>query len=97
MLLARLLNRLIQIGRLTVIDWEGRTHTFGNDEQPAVTIRLHDRSLGWKLFWRPELYCGEAFTDGTLTIERGSIYDFLELIGRNLELTNYAAVQGIAY
>lgn len=48
-----------------------------------MTIRLHDPALHWKLFFRPELYAGEAFTDGTLTVEDASLYDFLDLMGRN--------------
>ncbi len=85
MLLARLLKHLIQIGRLTVIDAGGKRHEFAGRDGPALTIRLHDRSLHWKLFVRPELYAGEAFMDGTLTVEDASIYDFLDLVGRNIE------------
>jgi cyclopropane-fatty-acyl-phospholipid synthase len=85
MLLARLLKRLIKIGCLTVIDADNRKHIFGGSDGPAVTIHLHDRSLHWKLFVRPELYTGEAFLDGLLTVEDASLYDFLDLVGRNIE------------
>jgi len=83
MLLARFLRHVIRLGRLTVIDAGGHHHGFGPGGPPAVTIRLHDPALHWKLFFRPELYAGEAFTDGTLTIEDASVYDFLDLMGRN--------------
>ena len=83
MLLARFLRRVIRLGRLTVIDAAGRTHRFGPGNTPSVTIRLHDPALHWKLFFRPELYAGEAYTNGTLTIEDASLYDFLDLMGRN--------------
>lgn len=83
MLLAQFLRPLIHIGQLTVIDADGRHHLFGYDMQPAVTIRLHDRSLHWKLFFRPEVSAGEAYMAGTLTVENGTIYDLLDLIGRN--------------
>lgn len=85
MLLARLLERLIKIGRLTVIDANGRTHVFTGSGGPSVSIRLHDRSLHWKLFLRPEICAGEAYMDGHLTVEDGSIYDFLDLVGRNID------------
>lgn len=85
MLLARFLNRLIQVGRLSVVDADNRRHVFAGRNGPAVTIRLKDRSLHWKLFVRPELYAGEAFVDGTLVVDDASIYDFLDLIGRNIE------------
>lgn len=86
MLLSRFLKGLIRLGCLTVIDADGRRHVFAGGDGPAITIRLHDRSLHWKLFIRPELYAGEAFMDGTLTVEDASIYDFLDLIGRNIEV-----------
>ena len=85
MLFARLLNGLNIKGELTVIDAAGKPWRFGAPRQiPSVTIRLHDRRLHGKLFLNPRLYLGEAYMDGTLTVEDGSLYDFLELLGANL-------------
>src|SRR5262249_53369661 len=50
-----------------------------------------DPSLQWKLLWRPRLYVGEAYMGGTLTIEEGTLYDFLEL----LALNSYRATNAI--
>ena len=86
MLLRRFLERIIHMGHLTVIDADGAKHRIGPGGEPAVTVRLHDRALHWKLFARPELYVGEAYTDGTLTVENASIYDFLEFMGRNFDI-----------
>ena len=84
MLLAQLLRRLIIQGELTVIDAAGRPHRLGDPETgPAVTIRLHDRALHRRLLLNPRLAVGEAYMDGTLTVENGSVYDFLDLYGRN--------------
>jgi cyclopropane-fatty-acyl-phospholipid synthase len=79
------LNRLIGVGRLVVVDAGGRSHVFAGGEGPSITVRLHDKALHWRLFWQPELCTGEAYMDGTLTIENGTLYDFLDLIGRNIE------------
>jgi cyclopropane-fatty-acyl-phospholipid synthase len=87
MLLRRFLERIIHMGQLTVIDADGVTHRIGPGGEPAVTIRLHDRALHWKLFFRPYLYTGEAYMDGTLTIEDASLYHFLDFIGRNFAAT----------
>jgi cyclopropane-fatty-acyl-phospholipid synthase len=84
MLLSRVLRPLIRIGRLTVIDAGGIRHVFGTESEPAVTVRLHDPKLHWKLALNPGLHAGEAWMDGTLTVEDGSLYDFLDLFGRNL-------------
>ena len=93
MLLARFLKRLVRSGRLTVIDANGRTHTFGpEDGQPAATIRVHDRSLHTKLALNPRLYLGEAYMNGTVTIEEGSLRDYLEIAIMNvakLELNRF--------
>lgn len=86
MLIGRLLERIVEKGTLTVIDADGRTHVFdGRLPGPSVTIRLHDRKLHSKLALNPRLYVGEAYMDGTLTVENGTLYDFIDLIGRNVE------------
>ena len=42
-------------------------------------IRIHDKSLYKKLFLHPELVAGEAYMDERLTIEKGTLRDFLTL------------------
>ncbi|MBT3401920.1 MAG: class I SAM-dependent methyltransferase [Rhodospirillaceae bacterium] len=78
------MERVIREGTLVVTDASGHTHRIVGTDQPEVAIRLHDKSLHAKLAIRPELYLGEAYMDGTLTIEQGTIYDFLDLCGRNI-------------
>lgn len=68
-----------------VVDAGGRTHVFAGGEGPSITVRLHDKALHWRLFWQPQLCAGEAYMDGTLTIENGTLYACLDLIGRNIE------------
>jgi cyclopropane-fatty-acyl-phospholipid synthase len=79
MLLSSLLQRLVRTGNLTVIDATGIPHHFGRHDGTPVTIRLHDRRLHRRLFFNPELYLGEAYMDGTLTLEQGTLYDFLHV------------------
>ena len=83
-LLEHFLRQLVRTGTLTVIDAKGRPFVFGDGGTPNVTVRLKTRVLHWKLFFNPELHAGEAYMDGTLAVESGSIYDFLDLMGRNL-------------
>ncbi|MDP6707739.1 MAG: cyclopropane-fatty-acyl-phospholipid synthase family protein [Alphaproteobacteria bacterium] len=85
MLLAQLLKRMIKKGTLTVIDADGDCHVFeGTETGRTCTIRLHDRALHHKLFFRPELHVGEAYMNGTLTVEAGDIYEFAALCGENM-------------
>ncbi len=80
MLLARLLKDAVTQGRLRIIDAAGRIHAFGEASSTThATIRLHKRSLNYSLFFNPKLRLGEAYVDGTLTIEDGTLYDFLEI------------------
>ncbi len=84
MLFGRLLRGFLKRGELTVIDADGETHRFGDPARgPTVTIRLLDRALHSRLFFNPRLGIGEAYMDGTLTVENGSVYDLLDLIGLN--------------
>ena len=85
MLLAHLFERIITIGRLRVIDAHGRSIVFEGSPGASVAIRLHHPSLHWKLLIRPRLVLPEAYVAGTLTIEEGSLYDFIELLAGNLE------------
>jgi len=85
MLLVQLLERRITIGRLRLVDANGALHTFEGSPGPNITVRLHDPALHWKLVMRPRLFVGEAFMDGSLTIEDGSLYDFIDMLAVNLE------------
>ena len=85
MLFARALARLVRIGRLELIDAGGERHMCVGAPGPAVTVRLHDRSLYWKFVVNPRLYVAEAYMDGALTVEEGSLYDFVELLVLNAQ------------
>ncbi len=83
MLLAQLLKKWIRQGTFVVVDADGRTHRFVGSPQPSVTIRLHDPALHRKLFTNPRLHFGQAYMDGTLTLEQGTLADMLDILGRN--------------
>ncbi len=83
---SRLLAEMIRTGRLTVVDAAGRVHPFGpGDSGPDVSVRLHDPLLPMRILLRPSLALGEAYMDGTITIEQGTLRDLLHLCTSNLE------------
>jgi len=85
MLFARILEKTIKIGRLTLIDGNGRTHVCqGERPGPSCTLKIHDRALHWKLVTNPKLSFGEAIMDGTLTCEDADLYGLLDLVAQNL-------------
>ncbi len=96
MVLAGLLERLIRVGRLGVIDAAGRRRLFeGAEPGPSATIRLHDRAIEWRILLDAELAVGEAWMDGRLTVEEGTLYDFLEVAMSNLALADRRGWAGL--
>jgi cyclopropane-fatty-acyl-phospholipid synthase len=83
MMLASVLAHAIRLGHLTLIDASGRRHVFAGDPGPSATVRLRDPALHWKLLVKPRLYVPEAYMDGTLTIEEGTLYDLIDLLVAN--------------
>ena len=86
MLVARALKGLIRTGSLTLIDAAGQKHEIaGRAAGPHVVVRLTDRALHRRLLLTPYLAVGEAYMDGTLVIENGTLEDFLEVLLINEE------------
>ena len=85
-LLSKMMSRFVKVGELTIIDANNVPHTFGpGGEGPSATIKLHDKKLHRSLFLNPELKAGEAYMDGTLTVEEGTIRDFLKVFAMNAQ------------
>jgi len=80
MLASQLLKRVIAHGTLAIEDAHGKHHKFGGGEGPCVNIKLTDKSLHWKFLVNPGLYIGNAYTDGTLIIQSGTLKDLLEIL-----------------
>ena len=96
MLITRFLKDFIQAGALTLITADGRTHKFvGAEQGPDITLRLHKRSLEWTLGLRPDPGFGNAYVDGSLTIEDGTLRDFMWIANRNFEILKRAQPSGL--
>ena len=88
MQLAKFLNKLFKEDGFILIDANSIKYIIGNPKkEKPIILRLLDKKLHYKLLFNPDLYFGEAYTDGTAKIENGSLTDFLEIalknIGRN--------------
>lgn len=85
MILDRFLRHLIRRGTMRVTFADGREAQFqGKEPGPDVHIKIADRATERRLFMNPNLVLGEAYMDGTLTVENGDVYDLLELCLMNL-------------
>ena len=88
------LARHIVVGRLSVIDATGRRHQFGDATGQPVEVRFSSKATELAVALNPELALGEAYMDGSLVLEAGSIYDLLELVLKNTP--EPSAASGIA-
>ncbi|MCW2309152.1 SAM-dependent methyltransferase [Rhodobium gokarnense] len=91
------LDYVVRFGRLEVIDAAGALHRFGDNTGELVRIRLTHPSAYKAFVFNPELRIGEAYMDGTLVMEVGSLYDFLALVMSNMQQagpTTLARLQG---
>src|SRR3954464_12097804 len=86
-MLGKTLRRLIRHGRLTIIRPGSDKEQFGEltvaEPRPDVAVRLKGALTLLKLSLHPDLYFGELYVDGALIMERGTLWDLLELLGRN--------------
>ncbi|MGI9417493.1 MAG: class I SAM-dependent methyltransferase [Geminicoccaceae bacterium] len=78
-----MMKRFVETGTLRIIDAGGREHVYAGRDGPEVTIRLTDPKLHRSLALNPELKAGEAYMDGTLVVEDGTIRDLLTLFAMN--------------
>ena len=79
-ILISVLRRGLGTGRLAVTLASGRKVTLGTGGLPAIAVQLHDAGLARKILLNPELATGEAYMDGTLTIEGDDLRGFLTLV-----------------
>ena len=86
-------NKLIKEDGFIIVDSNNNKHVIGKPEKEnPITIRLLDKKLHYKLIFSPALYFGEAYTNGSIKIENGSLTEFLNIIFKNFgrrEITNF--------
>jgi cyclopropane-fatty-acyl-phospholipid synthase len=95
MLFANFARRVVRWGRLTIIDARGQRHEVDAGSGPSATIRLHDPRLHHRLLLDPYLHLGESYMDGTLTIEEGDLYRFLDICAANADNLSGHLVGGL--
>ena len=85
MLVARLFSKIYKKGGIILIDAQGQKFICGNpDLKKPLTLKILNKKLNWKLLINPDLSFPEAYMDGDVKIENGSLLDFLNLTFENL-------------
>ena len=75
----------IKTGRLKVTAPDGSIHVLnGTAEGPEASISIADERLLRRMLVMPDLYLGEAYMEGALRVEEGSLYDVLDFFACNL-------------
>jgi cyclopropane-fatty-acyl-phospholipid synthase len=79
-----LLEQIVTAGHLRLVDADGRVYVFGDHGGNPLVATIADKRTEWQLALNPALAIGEAYMDGRLVFEQGTIYDFLELLLSNV-------------
>ena len=96
MLYLPFLRRFVEVGTLTVIDPKGTAHRLEGAGGPSATVRLHDASVSRAMFRNPALAVGEAYMDGRLTVEDGTLLDFLTIALINMRRARLGSESGLS-
>jgi cyclopropane-fatty-acyl-phospholipid synthase len=93
------LRRFVRRGSFTVTTARGRTCTFGDGTGNPVAIRFSNAAAERGVLLDPELKLGEAYMDGTLIVEQGSIAEVLALLlgQERLGARNWALLRALRY
>ena len=88
MYLANYLNKLIKEDGFILVDANSNNYVIGNPKkQNPIKLKLLDKSLHYKLLFYPDLFLGEAYSNGSAIIENGTLTEFLDIalksVGRN--------------
>ena len=85
MQLARFLNNTFKNDGFILIDADLKKYIIGSPKKKTpITLKILNKKLHYKLLFRPDLYFGEAYSDGDIIIENGTLTDFLDLALMNI-------------
>jgi cyclopropane-fatty-acyl-phospholipid synthase len=88
--LLRLALAHVTRGNLQVTTAGGATLSFGDGDGPPVAVRFVSASAQRRVLLNPDLRLGEAYMDGTFVVDRGSIAEFVDLVGEGPSLPWWA-------
>lgn len=73
-------NRIVERGTLTITMASGASVDFGDGSGPPVGVRFTSPKAQRRILADPELRLGEAYVDGEMVLDRGTIADLLDLL-----------------
>ncbi|MBS41177.1 MAG: SAM-dependent methyltransferase [Rhodospirillales bacterium] len=79
-----LLKLIFKEGAFQLVDQKGSSYLIGDDTEPVCTLLLHKNLKKLSLIFNPTLRMPEEYMKGTLTIQGGNLYDFLDIASKNI-------------
>ena len=79
-LIGTMIDKLLKTGSITIIEPGKKPETHGPGGGRELTVRLTDRKVPFEILKNPRLGFGEAYMDGRVVIENGTILDLLEMV-----------------
>src|SRR3569623_498316 len=79
-LIGRMIDKLLTTGSITLINPGKPPRSYGPGGCKHLTVRFTDRKVGFDIVKNPRLGLGEAYMDGRLIVEDGTLLDLVELI-----------------
>ena len=85
MYLLKFLNNLIKDDGFEFVDANSNSYIIGKPKKEnPLRLKIFDKKLHWKLLINPDLYFGEAYTDGSAVIENGTLTEFMDIVLKNI-------------
>ena len=79
-MIGRLIEKLMSKGRLTLVMPDGKRTSYGPGGGASLTVRVTNRKTLFAIARNPRLGLGEAYMDGRLIVEDGTILDLMRLV-----------------
>ena len=65
-------------------------------KENPIRFKILDKKLHWKLLLNPDLYLGEAYTNGSIVIENGTLTEFLDIALKNVGRQSINSITNIS-
>jgi cyclopropane-fatty-acyl-phospholipid synthase len=88
MLLVTAMRKIIRFGTVSLVDADGNRYQISNFGSPVVTLRLTNNAVARRLIFATSMGWCEAYMDGDLLVEEGTLDGFLEAWGRSENYLN---------
>jgi cyclopropane-fatty-acyl-phospholipid synthase len=82
------MQKIIRFGTVSLVDADGNRYQISNFGSPAVTLRLTNNAIARRLIFATSMGWCEAYMDGDLVVEEGTLDGFLEAWGRSENYLN---------